>query len=162
MFLADGCTGGGSFKYIPVLERDIFGIKVRVYKHCKQEDITQRCPAGYPCILIHAHTPQVIVNHEVIWNSDESVAAIVFTYAATGNYAFSKFYWADESWIQSRMLYQKCFEVCGNSLPKDFRNNVNNGKNAHIYHLNIVKNNKIAQIPVNSEKVWVLGGGGTI
>ena len=29
-------------------------------------------------------------------------------------------------------------------------------------HLNIVKNNKIAQIPVNSEKVWVLGGGGTI
>ena len=27
-------------------------------------------------------------------------------------------------------------------------------------HLNIVKSNKIAQIPVNSEKVWVLGGGG--
>ena len=26
-------------------------------------------------------------------------------------------------------------------------------------HLNIVKSNKIAQIPVNSEKVWVLGGG---
>ena len=25
-------------------------------------------------------------------------------------------------------------------------------------HLNIVKSNKIAQIPVNSEKVWVLGG----
>ena len=29
-------------------------------------------------------------------------------------------------------------------------------------HLNIVKSNKIAQIPVNSEKIWVLGGGGGV
>ena len=36
-------------------------------------------------------------------------------------------------------------------------------KNTHTHtHLNIEKNNKIPQIAVNCQKVWVLGGGGTI
>lgn len=113
---------------MPIAERELWGIKTRVYKHCSQQDNYERGDGIYPCVLIHAATPQMVFQHEEIWNDDQSVCAVQFTYLTTGNYAFSKFFWGGESWIQSRMFYQTCFEACGNAWQKDFKNNVNNGK----------------------------------
>ena len=72
------------------MESDYNGKPMLVYGHVRHE----YPPMG---ILLHSHTPELIVKKEVHHSEDNKVVAVEWQYCMSGNYLTSKFYWKDVS-----------------------------------------------------------------
>ena len=81
---------GGAFKYIFYQTVEAHGMKMNIYLHCHGKYY----PVG---IIIHTGNPTVVVAHNVYAHDELPVRAIEWTYAATRNYLFSKFFWKDDA-----------------------------------------------------------------
>ena len=81
---------GGALKYKFVEEKKLFGLPFLVYQHVG-------CNGPLAGILLHTHEPMVAVKHSVIWNDDQSIVAVEYRVAASDNYIFSKFFFANDT-----------------------------------------------------------------
>jgi hypothetical protein len=91
---------GGAFKYIFLESVEAHGMTMKIYLHCHGKYY----PVG---IIIHTGNPTVVVEHNVYAHPELPVRAIEWTYAATGNYLFSKFFWKDDA----RLVHFVCFSI---------------------------------------------------
>ena len=89
---------GGAYKYYYHETVEAHGLSMKVYLHCHGK--------YYPVeIIIHTGNPTVVVNHNVYAHDELPVKAIEWTYAATGNYLFSKFFWKDDARLVHFVIY---------------------------------------------------------
>ena len=91
---------GGAYKYIYLEDVQAHGMTMKIYTHCHGKYY----PVG---IIIHTGNPTVVVDHNVYAHDELPVRAIEWTYAATGNYLFSKFFWKDDA----RLVHFVCFSI---------------------------------------------------
>ena len=86
--LAEGVSGGGSYKYTFLRETSIWtGIPFYIYQYCKGDG------AGpFVGIVVHNHRPAVILEAEAHYRPDMQVVALEFQYPMTRNYAGAKFF----------------------------------------------------------------------
>ena len=99
IFLAEFSRGGGgACKYVFHKTRDLGGQLFMVYKH-----VHQKTPlAG---ILVHSHQPVIRLEREYHWRGDGEVICVVWNFAASGNYAFSRFFYANDPCYQGNLRY---------------------------------------------------------
>ena len=79
--------GGGAVKYIFEGRESWNGKPFFVYKHCR--DLFPKMG-----IVVHERRPIVAVHQEVVTKDDGEVHAIVWTFAATGNFIHARFFYA--------------------------------------------------------------------
>ena len=80
----------GAVKYIHSRTTEHFGLVMKVYDHCHQ----RYKPVG---IVIHIGEPTLVVTHQIFQSPDLPIKAIAWTFAATGEHAYAKFYFDYEA-----------------------------------------------------------------
>ena len=81
------CGGGGAVKYTFEERESWNGKPFFVYKHCR--DLFPKMG-----IVVYERRPMVAVRQEVVTRDDGEVHAIVWTFAATGNFIHASFFYA--------------------------------------------------------------------
>ena len=69
--------------------RELWGQLFMIYKHCAGKHM-------FAGILAHSHQPVIRLEREYHWRGDGEVIAVLWNISATGNYAFSRFFYANE------------------------------------------------------------------
>ena len=90
IFLAEFARGGGgACKYVFHKTRELWGQLFMIYKHCAGKHM-------FAGILVHSHQPVIRLEREYHWRGDGEAIAVLWNFSATGNYAFSRFFYAND------------------------------------------------------------------
>jgi len=89
IFLSDWAHGGSANKFVHHKVRDYNGQLFLIYRHVHNQ-------FPFAGILVHSHQPIINLIRELHWREDGEVVAVAWTFAATGNYAFSRFFYAND------------------------------------------------------------------